>query len=157
MLGDDEMAKQPLMKALAHGCQHPTCPGMHTERISMGRAVSAVAAGAMAIFLSGCETTGQTMVPKEALASPPTSSLHGSGPSISLSYMSYYCKGELATRNVTTPASVRTTSPTREKDGSTTVDGIVNKGAEGGEAFKCRFDPNGAFDDVISMGSNGTA
>jgi hypothetical protein len=157
MLGDNEMAKLPLMKALAYGRQHPTCLGTRTERISMGRAASAVAAGAMAIFLSGCETTGQTVAPKAASVAPPTSSLHGSGPSISPSYMSNYCRGELATRNVTTPASVQTTSPVREKDGSTTVDGTVNKGAEGGEAFKCRFDPNGAFVDVISMGSNGIA
>jgi hypothetical protein len=123
----------------------------------MGRAVSAVVAGVMAIFLSGCETIGQTVAPKAAATAPPSSSLHGSGPSISPSYMSYYCKGELATRNLTTPDSVRTRSPMREKDGSTTVDGAVKKGAEGGEAFKCRFDPNGAFIDVISMGSNGTA
>jgi hypothetical protein len=37
----------------------------------------------------------------------------------------------------------------KEADGSTTVDGTVDKGVEGGDAFRCRFDANGAFVDVI--------
>ena len=113
----------------------------------MGQLVSAIAAGAMAVVLCGCETTSERS--SVATAKVPTSSLRGSGPSISLSYMSEYCRGELATRNVTQPDHVRTASPVKEADGSTTVDGTVDKGVEGGDAFRCRFDANGAFVDVI--------
>jgi hypothetical protein len=102
----------------------------------------------MAVTLCGCETAGHTST---AAAKVPTSSLRGSGPSISASYMSEYCRGELATRNVTQPDHVRTASPVKEADGSTTVDGTVDKGVEGGDAFRCRFDANGAFVDVVTI------
>jgi hypothetical protein len=119
----------------------------------MGRVVSAFAAGAMAVILCGCETAGQmsSAMSPAAAAKAPTSSLRGSGPSITVSYMSEYCRGELATRNVTQPEHVRTTSPVKEADGSTTVDGTVDRGVEGGDAFRCRFDGNGAFVDVIPI------
>ncbi len=123
----------------------------------MERAVSIVVASAIAIVLSGCETSGLKEAPKEALAEPLPSSLHGRGPSISPSYMSNYCKAELATRNVTTPDSVQTNSPAKAKDGSTAIVGTVHKGTDPDETFKCRFDPNGAFVDVIPVGQNGAA
>src|SRR5262245_30215038 len=77
---------------------------------------------AAGVTLAGCTTSSDA--PLEA--STPTDTRPGSGPSISTSEMPGYCRDEVAIRNVTNPGRVQAASAVRQRDGSVTVDSIVD-------------------------------
>jgi len=66
-----------------------------------------------------------------------------------------YCRGEVSGQYGTKPMYVKTEKLVKEKDGSTSISGTVDKGSEGTVKFKCRFDAQGKFVDVMAMTSDG--
>ena len=66
-----------------------------------------------------------------------------------------YCRGEVSGMYDTRPAYVKTGKLLRAKDGSTSVSGTVDKGSEGVKKFKCRFDSQGRFKDVMALTPDG--
>ena len=66
-----------------------------------------------------------------------------------------YCRGEVSAMYDTKPAYVTTGKLLRARDGTTSVSGTVDKGAEGIKTFKCRFDAKGRFIDVMAMTADG--
>lgn len=114
-------------------------------------AVSAV----LAFGLYGCESSS-TSAPVPAQTQLPTATaLVGSGAPIAAGNMPAFCRGEVAGQYATKPAYVKTGTPMKQADGSTVIDGTVDKGSEGVKTFRCRFDSNGAFVDVMATTSDG--
>lgn len=66
-----------------------------------------------------------------------------------------WCRGEVSAMYGTKPAYVTTGKLLRAKNGTTSVSGTVDKGAEGIKAFKCRFDAKGRFVDVMALTPDG--
>lgn len=77
------------------------------------------------------------------------------GPVVTPGNMSAFCRGEVSGMFATRPAYVKTDPVARAKDGSTSIDGTVDKGSEGIKQFRCRFDATGRFIDVMALTSDG--
>lgn len=84
----------------------------------------------------------------------PTSSTAG-GPVVTAGNMPAFCRGEVSGMYATKPGYVKTDPVARAKDGSTSIDGTVDKGSEGIKQFRCRFDAKGRFIDVMALTSDG--
>lgn len=109
----------------------------------------------LAFGLYGCESSG-TSTPVPAQTQLPTATaLVGSGAPVTVGNRPAYCRGEVAGQYATKPTYVKTGAPATQPDGSTWIDGTVDKGSEGVKAFRCRFAANGAFVDVMAMTSDG--
>jgi hypothetical protein len=74
---------------------------------------------------------------------------------ISRGNMPVYCRGEVAGMYGTRPRSVASGKIVQEKDGGYSISGTVDKGNEGIKKFKCRFDNNRNFIDVMALTSDG--
>lgn len=121
----------------------------------MRHPVLTAASAVLAFGLYGCESSS-TSVPMPAQTQVPTSTaLVGSGAPVTAGNMPAFCRGEVAGQYGTKPAYVKTDAPMKQADGSTSIDGTVDKGSEGIKKFRCRFDTNGAFVDVMAMTSDG--
>lgn len=79
----------------------------------------------------------------------------GTGSPITPGNMPAYCRGEVSSMFGTRPTYVKTGSLVKAADGSSSISGTVDKGAEGIKRFKCRFDRSGRFIDVMAMTSDG--
>lgn len=66
-----------------------------------------------------------------------------------------YCRGEVAGMYGTKPRYVTTGDVEKAQDGSLSISGTVDKGNEGIKAFKCRFDKDRNFIDVMALTSDG--
>lgn len=74
---------------------------------------------------------------------------------ISRGNMPAYCRGEVAGMYGTRPRYVTTGEIETADDGSHSISGTVDKGNEGIKDFKCRFDKDRNFIDVMAMTSDG--
>ena len=74
---------------------------------------------------------------------------------ISRGNMPAYCRGEVAGMYGTRPRYVKTSQIVKEKNGGYSISGTVDKGNEGIKKFKCRFDKNCNFIDVMALRSDG--
>ncbi len=74
---------------------------------------------------------------------------------ISRGNMAAYCRGEVAGMYGTRPRYVKTRQIVKAKGGGLSIEGTVDKGAEGIKRFKCRFDGARNFIDVMAMTSDG--
>ena len=74
---------------------------------------------------------------------------------ISRGNMPAYCRGEVAGIYGTRPRYVKTGKIVRAKDGSYSIIGMVDKGGEGIARFKCRFDGNRNFIEVMAFTRDG--
>ena len=77
------------------------------------------------------------------------------GAPISRGNMPAYCRGEVAGMYGTRPYYVKTGKIVKEKDASYSISGTVDRGNEGIKKFKCRFDKNRNFIDVMALTSDG--
>ena len=77
------------------------------------------------------------------------------GAPISRGNMPAYCRGEVAGMYGTRPHYVKTGTIVKEKDGSYSISGTVDKGNEGIKKFKCRYDAGRNFIDVMALTSDG--
>ena len=66
-----------------------------------------------------------------------------------------YCRGEAAGQYGTRPAYIKTLAPVKAGNGAISIDGTVDKGSEGIKQFRCRFDAQGRFIDVMALTSDG--
>jgi hypothetical protein len=66
-----------------------------------------------------------------------------------------YCRGEVARQYGTKPMYVKTGKLAKAKDGTTSVSGTVDEGSAGAKKFKCRFDADGKFVDVVAPANDG--
>lgn len=66
-----------------------------------------------------------------------------------------FCRGEVAGQYGTKPIYVTTGKLVKNAKGTTSVSGTVDRGAEGIKKFKCRFDANGRFIDVMALTPDG--
>ncbi|OOG70294.1 hypothetical protein BLJAPNOD_04614 [Ensifer sp. M14] len=103
----------------------------------------------------GCESASTSTPAPAPTPVPAATVLVGSGAPITAGNMPAFCRGEVAGQYATKPAYVKTGAPMKQADGSTMIDGTVDKGSEGVKAFRCRFDTKGAFVDVMAMTSDG--
>jgi cytochrome c556 len=62
-----------------------------------------------------------------------------------------YCRGEVAEQFGGTPANVKTDKPTTAEDGTTSVSGSVDLGKYGTKQFRCTFDAEGKFLDLVDV------
>ncbi|MET0232217.1 MAG: hypothetical protein ABW186_14885 [Rhodanobacteraceae bacterium] len=62
-----------------------------------------------------------------------------------------YCRGEVAEEFGGKPESVKTDEPTTAADGITTVSGSVDLGKHGTKLFRCTFDAEGKFLDMVDV------
>ncbi len=74
---------------------------------------------------------------------------------MSRDYMPAYCRGEVSAMYATPEVHIKTDEILTEEDGSLSIGGAVDKGAEGIKKFKCRFDGKGNVIDVMAMTSDG--
>lgn len=74
---------------------------------------------------------------------------------ISRNNMAAYCRGEVAGMYGTRPHYVLTGQIEESEDGNLSIRGTVDKGDEGIKKFKCRFDKDQSFIDVMAMTSDG--
>ena len=95
-------------------------------------------------------TVGVTNVSNSAASAPV-----GRGSPITPGNLPAYCRGEVSSMYGTKPTYVKTGALAKAADGSSSISGTVDKGTEGIKSFKCRFDPNGRFIDVMAMTSDG--
>ncbi len=84
-----------------------------------------------------------------------TASSVARGAPISRGNMPAYCRGEVAGMYGTRPQYVKTGKIVKEKDGSYSISGTVDKGNEGIKKFKCRYDASRNFIDVMALTSDG--
>lgn len=70
--------------------------------------------------------------------------------------MAAYCRGEAAGQYGTRPLYVFLGPIVEAADGRQVIDGIVDKGNEGLKRFRCRFDGERRFIDVMAMTSDGS-
>lgn len=66
-----------------------------------------------------------------------------------------YCRGEAAGQYGTRPAYIKTLAPVKAASGAVSIDGTVDKGNEGIKQFRCRFDAQGRFIDVMALTPDG--
>ncbi|WP_312315941.1 hypothetical protein [Stenotrophomonas sp.] len=66
-----------------------------------------------------------------------------------------YCRGEAAGQYGTRPAYIKTLAPMKAASGAIIIDGTVDKGSEGIKKFRCRFDAQGLFIDVMALTPDG--
>lgn len=104
-----------------------------------------------------CQMRTTTGVTQTSTAAQPTapSAPAARGPVVTPGNMPAFCRGEVSGMFGTRPAYVKTRPVARAKDGSTSIDGTVDKGSEGIKQFKCRFDSRGRFIDVMALTSDG--
>jgi hypothetical protein len=69
--------------------------------------------------------------------------------------MPAYCRGEVAGMYGTRPRYVKTSKIVKGKNGGYSISGTVDKGNEGIKNFKCRFDENRNFIDVVALTRDG--
>ncbi len=60
-----------------------------------------------------------------------------------------YCRGEVAEEFGAKPAYVKTEPLATAEDGSTSISGSVDLGTHGTKLFRCRFDAEGKFVDLV--------
>lgn len=69
--------------------------------------------------------------------------------------MAAYCRGEVSGMYGTKPHYVLTGQIEQDDNGGLSISGTVDKGSEGIKKFKCRFDKDQNFIDVMAMTSDG--
>ena len=74
---------------------------------------------------------------------------------VSRGNMSAHCRGEVAGMYGTRPQYVKTGRVVRGKDRGFSIGGTVDKGSEGIKRFRCRFDRNRNFTNVMALTSDG--
>ena len=74
---------------------------------------------------------------------------------ISKGNMKAYCRGEVAGQYGTRPRYVEAGEIVEAANGSFSISGTVDKGNEGIKKFKCRFDKERNFIDVMAMTPDG--
>jgi len=93
--------------------------------------------------------------PKANPVAPASKAATGKGDPISAGNMPAYCRGEVSGMFGTRPTYVKTDKSVRAADGSSAISGTVDKGSEGIKRFKCRFDANGRFIEVMALTPDG--
>ena len=69
--------------------------------------------------------------------------------------MKAYCRGEASAQFATKPQYIKTGKLTRNKDGSYSIKGRADLGAEGLKPFQCNFDRKGNFQPLMSLVNEG--
>ena len=111
---------------------------------------------AAALFaLAGCEFSSSPSTVAQPLASAAPAAPAATGEPISPGNRPAFCRGEASAQYGVGPAYIQTSAPATAGDGSISIDGTANQGADGKKAFRCRFDSSGRFIDVMAMTSDG--
>jgi len=76
------------------------------------------------------------------------------GPALTPGNMPAYCRGEASSQYGTRPTYVKT-GAIAKAPGGFQIDGTVDKGSEGIKRFRCRFDAQRRFVDVMAMTPDG--
>jgi hypothetical protein len=69
--------------------------------------------------------------------------------------MAAYCRGEASAVYGVKPTYIQTENLKQTKKGAYVVKGTADLGNQGTKHFKCRFDMNGEFRDVMSLTDEG--
>ena len=111
---------------------------------------------AVALFaLAGCESSSSPSTVAQPLASAAPAAPAATGEPISPGNRPAFCRGEASAQYGVRPAFIQTSAPATAADGSISIDGTANQGADGKKAFRCRFNSSGRFIDVMAMTSGG--
>ena len=87
--------------------------------------------------------------------SPAAKAATGKGDPIRAGNRPAYCRGEVSGMFGTRPNYVKTDKPVRAGDGGSAISGTVDKGSEGVKRFRCSFDANGRFIEVMALTPDG--
>lgn len=114
-------------------------------------------AAAIAAFaaLAGCSSSSSPSTAAQPLASAAPAAPAATGDPITPGNRPAFCRGEASGQYGVKPAYIQTMTPATAADGSISIDGTADQGADGKKAFRCRFDASGRFIDVMAMTSDG--
>lgn len=120
----------------------------------MNRAYFALA---FATLLGACNQTAPQVAAPAQMAPPPSASgaPSASNAAVTPGNMPAHCRGEASATYGVRPTYIQTGALIKNADGSTSIKGTADLGAQGKKPFQCNFDRSGKFTDVMSLVDEG--